>query len=127
VLANLGVARFLQSSWKLARAHGVANVAVLHRVSDLASAGGAGSVGARIAEGLLADSETLVCYAQGAGEVPAASAALGLGEAESRLLPRLGRGVALWRVAGRSFLVEHRIAPGERALVDTDARLVPVP
>ena len=126
VLANLGVARFLQSSWKLARAHGVANVAVLHRVSDLASAGGAGSVGARIAEGLLADSETLVCYAQGAGEVPAASAALGLGEAESRLLPRLGRGVALWRVAGRSFLVEHRIAPGERALVDTDARLLPL-
>ena len=28
ILANLGVARWLQASWKLSRAHGVANVAV---------------------------------------------------------------------------------------------------
>ena len=60
VLEDLGVARFLQSSWKLARAHGVANVAVVHRVSDLGAAGPAGSVAAKVAEGLLADSETLV-------------------------------------------------------------------
>lgn len=123
VLDDLAVARFLQSSWKLARAHGVANVAVLHRVSDLASAGPAGSVAAKVAEGLLSDSETLVCYGQGPAEAALAATALGLGEREAALLTRLRRGVALWRVAARSYLVEHRLAPGERALVDTDARL----
>lgn len=123
VLDDLAVARFLQSSWKLARAHGVANVAVLHRVSDLAAAGPAGSVASRVAEGLLSDSETLVCYGQGPAEAGLAAAALGLGDREAALLTRLPRGVALWRVAGRSYLVEHRLSPGERALVDTDARL----
>ncbi len=39
VLANLAVARWLQSSWKLSRAYGVANMAVLHRLSDLAAGG----------------------------------------------------------------------------------------
>jgi len=39
ILANLGVARWLQASWKLSRAYGVANVAVLHRLSDLHAVG----------------------------------------------------------------------------------------
>ncbi|MCU1494689.1 MAG: ATP-binding protein [Acidimicrobiaceae bacterium] len=124
VLANLGVARFLQSSWKLARARGIANVAVVHRVSDLAAVGGAGSAVTRLAEGLVADSETIVCYAQPASELELAATALGLSEEETRLVGRLGRGVALWKVAGRSFLVEHRLARGERELVDTDRRLL---
>ena len=123
VLDDLAVARFLQSSWKLARAHGVANVAVVHRVSDLASAGSAGSVAAKVAEGLLSDSETLVCYGQAPAEAALAGEALGLTAREAALLTRLRRGVALWRVAGRSYLVEHRLAPGEEALVDTDDRL----
>jgi type IV secretory pathway VirB4 component len=124
VLANVGVARFLQSSWKLARARGIANLAVVHRASDLAAVGGAGSVTTRLAEGLIADSETVVCYAQPAAELPGLAAALGLSEEEVRIVGGLRRGVALWRVGGRSFLVEHRLAPSERRLVDTDARLV---
>jgi type IV secretory pathway VirB4 component len=124
VLTNLGVARFLQASWKLARARGVANLAVVHRVSDLAAVGGTGSAEARLAEGLVADSETIVCYAQAPGELSAAVRVLGLSEDEAQLVGRLGRGVALWKVGGRSYLVEHRLAPDERAIVDTDARLV---
>lgn len=124
VLANLGVARFLQSSWKLARSRGIANVAVVHRVSDLAASGGTGSPESRIAEGLVADSETIVCYAQPPSELTAAGAALGLSDEEVALLAGLRRGVALWRVAGRSFLVEHRLGSRERSLVATDARLL---
>jgi hypothetical protein len=30
----------------------------------------------------------------------------------------------LWRVGTRSYLVEHRLAPAEREIVDTDRRLV---
>lgn len=124
VLDNLGVARFLQSSWKLARARGIANLAVVHRVSDLAAVGGAGSRVARLAEGLVADSETVVCYAQPPSELDLAARVLGLSDEEARIVGRLARGVALWRVGGRSFLVEHRLATAERVLVDTDARLI---
>lgn len=123
VLANLAVARWLQSSWKLSRAWGVANVAVLHRVSDLAGAGAAGSEQVALSQGLLADSETRVVYGQSPGECAAAEALLGLSEPETELLPRLGRGVALWKVGTRSFLVRHRLSPHEHALVDTDARM----
>ena len=68
ILSNLGVARWLQSSWKLSRAFGVSNVAVLHRVSDLRSVGASDSEQVALAQGLLADSETRVVYAQSPGE-----------------------------------------------------------
>ncbi len=123
VLSNIGVARWLQSSWKLSRAWGVANVAVVHRASDLAAAGAAGSEQVALAQGLLADSETRVLYAQAPGEVAATAALLGLSDTEQELLGRLGRGVALWKVGARSFLVQHRLSPHERHLVDTDARM----
>jgi hypothetical protein len=121
ILTNLGVARWLQASWKLSRAYGVANVAVLHRLSDLGAAGGAGSEQVGLAQGLLSDSETRVVYGQPPGELEAAGGLLGLTTTEADLLPQLGRGVALWKVGQRSFLVEHHLAAAERALVDTDA------
>jgi hypothetical protein len=124
ILSDLSVAQWLQSSWKLSRAWGVANVAVLHRVSDLTAAGAAGSQQVGLSQGLLADSETRVLYAQPPGECPQAASLLGLSETETELLVRLGRGVALWKVAGRSFVVQHRLSPAEWALVDTDARML---
>jgi hypothetical protein len=123
VLSNLGVARWLQASWKLSRAYGVANVAVLHRLSDLRSVGAAGSEQVGLASGLLSDSETRVVYAQVPGEVTAASELLSLSQTEAELLPQLRRGVALWKVGRRSFLVQHIVGPSERVLVDTDAAM----
>ncbi len=123
VLANLGVARWLQASWKLSRAYGVANVAVLHRVSDLQAVGAAGSEQVGLASGLLADSETRVVYGQAPGEVGAARELLSLSETEADVVPQLRRGVALWKVGRRSFLVQHVVGRGERAIVDTDAAM----
>jgi hypothetical protein len=123
ILANLGVARWLQASWKLSRAYGVANLAVLHRLSDLQAVGAAGSEQVGLAEGLLSDSETRVVYAQPAGEVPRASELLSLSPTECELLPQLRRGVALWKVGRRAFLVQHLLSPLERELVDTDAAM----
>ncbi len=120
ILSNLGVARWLQTSWKLSRAHGVANMAVLHRLSDLRSVGAAGSEQVNLAEGLLADSETRVVYAQSPGEVARTSELLGLTATEAELVTQLRRGTALWKVGRRSFLVEHRLATTERWLADTD-------
>jgi hypothetical protein len=120
ILSNLGVARWLQTSWKLSRALGVANMAVLHRLSDLRSVGTEGSEQVNLAEGLLADSETRVVYAQSPGEVARTSELLGLTDTEAELVTQLRRGMALWKVGQRSFLVEHRLASGERWLTDTD-------
>ncbi|MGO8870669.1 MAG: ATP-binding protein [Acidimicrobiales bacterium] len=120
ILSNLGVARWLQTSWKLSRAHGVANMAVLHRLSDLRSVGSAGSEQVNLAEGLLADSETRVVYAQSPGEIDRTRELLGLTDTEAELVSQLRLGMALWKVGQRSFLVEHRLASGERWLVDTD-------
>src|SRR5579875_2486288 len=123
VLANLGVARWLQASWKLSRAYGVANVAVLHRVSDLQAVGAAGSEQVGLASGLLADSETRVVYGQAPGEMTAARELLSLSETECEVVPQLRRGVALWKVGARSFLVQHVVGRQERVIVDTDAAM----
>jgi hypothetical protein len=123
ILSNLGVARWLQSSWKLSRAFGVSNVAVLHRVSDLRSVGASDSEQVALAQGLLADSETRVIYAQSPGELAAASELLSLSSTEAELLTQLRRGVALWKVGQRSFLVQHRMSALERRMVDTDGAM----
>jgi hypothetical protein len=120
ILSNLGVARWLQTSWKLSRANGVANMAVLHRLSDLRAVGEEGSEQVNLAEGLLADSETRVVYAQSPGEVARTRELLGLTDTEADLVTQLRRGMALWKIGRRSFLVEHRLASGEHGLTDTD-------
>jgi hypothetical protein len=127
ILHDLAMGRWLRAGFKLARAHGVAYAAVVHRLSDLKAAGADGSEQQRLAEGLLSDSETRVIYGQPPSEVSAAVELLGLTSTEAELLPHLPRGVALWKVGSRSFLVEHRLGRLERVLVDTDARMVPAP
>jgi type IV secretory pathway VirB4 component len=121
ILSNLGVARWLQSAWKLSRARGVANIAVLHHLSDLAATGTDGSEAVKLAQGLLADSETVVSYAQPRAELERSAQLLGLTGAEAELLPQLGKGISLWKVGRHSFLVEHYLSDFERGLVDTDA------
>jgi len=125
VLSDLAIARWLRASAKLSRAYGVATVVVVHRLSDLTSAGEQGSEQVRLARGLLADVETRIVYGQPPSEVATARDLLGLSDVEAELLPRLPRGVALWKVGTRTFLVEHRLGRAERGIVDTDARMRP--
>lgn len=120
ILSNLAIARWLQATFKLSRSFGVANIAVVHRLSDLRATGGEGSEQQRLAEGLLADSETRVVLGQSPGEAQSAAVLLGLNRTEEQLVVNLPRGVALWKVGNRSFVVEHRLASGEAQLVDTD-------
>lgn len=124
VLSELAIARWLRSNAKLSRSLGVANVVVLHRVSDLAAAGSEGSEQVRLAQGLMADAETRVVYGQPPSEIAAARDLLGLTSTEADLLPQLPRGVGLWKVGLRSCLVEHRLGAAEKALVDTDVRMI---
>jgi hypothetical protein len=126
ILHDLATARWLQASFKLSRAFGVANVAVVHRLSDLQAAGTGSSAQRRLAEGLLADSETRVVFGQSPSEVAGARTLLGLTATEASLLAHLPRAVALWRVGDRSYLVEHVLGPSESPLVDTDAAMVAI-
>ncbi len=124
LLSHLGTARWLRASLKLARQYGVSNAIVMHRLSDLLSAGDAGSEQVQLAQGLLSDTETRVIYAQAQGEIGATADLLGLKESDQEMLPELPRGVAIWKVGKSSHLVEHRLGRLEEAIVDTDSRML---
>jgi hypothetical protein len=117
------VAFYLQSCWKLCRAYGVANIAVAHRLSDLRSQADDGTATAKVAMGLLADTQTRVIFRQSADQVEEAGRLLGLSTRECLLLPQLARGVALWKVGTHTSVVTHRMAEAEQAICDTDAQL----
>ncbi|MFD9793334.1 ATP-binding protein [Streptomyces sp. NPDC059070] len=112
----------MQAQWKLSRGLGIANLMVIHRLSDLLTAGDAGSQGRALAEGLLADCSTRVIYRQETDQLHAAASLLGLTSVETGALSHLTRGRGLWKVAGRSFVVQHHLHPHEQSLFDTDAR-----
>jgi len=124
IVSSLGIGEWLQQSFKLSRGLGVQNIVVMHRLSDLRAVGAEGSREVRLAEGLLADAETKVIYAQPPDQLPQTRELLGLTDTEAELLPYLRRGWALWKVGQRSFLVQHRLSPFEQELVDTDARML---
>ena len=122
------VAQILQTSQPLpdrrgGYAHGIANLLVLHRLSDLDAVGAAGSEVRALAEGLLADCATRVIYRQETDQLASAGSALGLTRTERDLLPALPRGTGLWKVANRSYVVHHRLHPDEATVFDTDAAM----
>ena len=71
------------------------NIVVTHRVTDLGASGKEGSREARIAEGLLADTDTLVIYRQAPDQVPILRSRAGLGNTEAELTTTLRPGEAL--------------------------------
>ena len=123
LLRSLPLIRRMQAQWKLSRAHGIANLLVLHRLSDLDAVGATGSETRALAEGLLADCSTRVIYRQESDQLADASKALGLTSTERDLLPALPRGTGLWKVGGRSYVVHHRLHPDEASVFDTDAAM----
>jgi hypothetical protein len=123
LLASERTARYLQSAWKLGRAYGVANLAIVHRLSDLRSQADDGTATAKVAMGLLADTQTRILFRQSSDQVPDAKALLGLTTTEAAAVSRLCRGRALWKVGGHTAVVQHAIAPHERAFCDTDTRM----
>lgn len=123
VTSHIGVAEWLQESFKLCRGLGVQNILVVHRLPDLGASGAAGSREARIAEGLIDDADTKVIYRQSPDQRELLRGA-GLSGTEAELTTTLRPGEALWQVGARSFLVGHRCSQIEREIVFTDWRMV---
>jgi hypothetical protein len=114
----------MQAQWKLSRAWGLANLMVLHRLSDLDAVGDIGSEARGLAQGLLGDTATRILYNEPFEEAQAAGNVLGLTSVEVAQLPLLSRGEGLWRVNERAFVVRHICTPDELTLFDTDARML---
>ncbi|MHC5907750.1 ATP-binding protein [Streptomyces sp. S6] len=123
VMRHVGLLERMQAQWKLSRGLGIANLMIIHRLSDLLSAGDAGSRGRVLAEGLLADCSTRIIYRQEPDQLAAAASLLGLTGVETQAVSALTKGRGLWKVAGRSFITQHLLHPAERRLFDTDARM----
>nr|WNW40681.1 ATP-binding protein [Streptomyces sp. Li-HN-5-13] len=123
IMRHVGLLERMQQQWKLSRGLGIANLLILHRLSDLLAAGDAGSRGRVLAEGLLADCSTRIIYRQEPDQIQASMALLGLTGVEAQAIAALPRGRGLWKVAGLSFVVQHLLHPREKQLYDTDFRM----
>lgn len=123
VMRHAALLERMQSQWKLSRGLGIANMMVIHRLSDLLAAGDAGSRGRALAEGLLTDCSTRIIYRQEADQLHSAATLLGLTGVETQAVSALTKGRGLWKVAGRSFITQHLLHPRERELFDTDTRM----
>ena len=113
----------MQSQWKLSRGLGIANLLIVHRLSDLDAVGDAGSEARALARGLLGDCSTKIVYQQEVSEARHAAEQLGLTTAERDQLPDLQQGEGLWRVGGRAFVVRHLATDAERSVFDTSQRM----
>lgn len=120
LLADPHALRWLQGSWKLARAKGLSHVLVLHRWSDVAAVGDVGSAHRERAQGLLRECETAWLFRQPPDEAREMAVALGLHPREERYLSALPKGAALVRYGGYRSVV--RVQPDLRDItfIDTD-------
>jgi len=114
----------MQAQWKLSRAWGLANLMIVHRLSDLDAVGDTGSQARGLAQGLLGDTATRILYNEPYDEAAAARKVLGLASVEADQLPELAQGEGLWRIGQRAFVVRHVCTPGELDLFDTNARML---
>ncbi|MDP3713774.1 MAG: hypothetical protein Q8R60_14965 [Mycobacteriales bacterium] len=115
---------WLQALSKLARAHGVQLITVLHRPSDLTGQADHGTATQARAAGLLADAETRVLYAQTPGERTALAELLDLTAVELDLVTALPPHRALWHVGPYRAVIEHLLSTVEaEQLIDTDQHM----
>ena len=123
LMRSLPLIRRMQAQWKLSRAQGIANLMIIHRLSDLDAVGDARSESRAVAAGLLADCSTRIVYRQETDQLAATARALGLTDTERDLLPHLPRGSGLWKIPGQSHVVHHRLHAEEAAVYDTDSAM----
>ncbi|MDH2903539.1 MAG: DUF87 domain-containing protein [Actinomycetota bacterium] len=123
LLGDEATLRWLQGSWKLARARGIAHLLVLHRWSDAASVGSLGSAQRARARGLLRESETTWLFRQPPDESTEMAAVLGLSARETRCLTELVRGRALVRYGAARSLVQLRPDERDVGFVDSDGAM----
>lgn len=123
LLADDEALAWLRGSWKLARARGLSHVLVLHRWSDVAAVGDAGSARRDTAQGLLRECETAWLFREPTDEAREMALVLGLSPREERYLVALPKGVALVRYGAHRSIVRVRPDDVDARLIDTDGAM----
>lgn len=108
---------------KLARAYGLFNVLVLHKLSDLDMAGDEGSASRAAAYSLLGDSSVQVVYHQNKSEKERTIEKLGLSERQWDIVSGLRQGQGLWLLEGKPFKVQNRMSKPEVPVFNTNAAM----
>lgn len=120
LLSDEGALRWLQGSWKLARSRAISHVLVLHRWSDIAAVGDAGTRTRALAEGLLRECETTWLLRQPPDEAREMADVLGLHPREAAVLVGLTKGSVLVRYGAVSSVVRIEPTGVDLAVIDTD-------
>ena len=115
--------RRMVEQWKLARAYGIFNVLVLHKIADLEMAGDKDSRMAAMAKSLLSDADVKVIYRQDRSALKVTGSEMELSDRERALVRSLPKGTGLWRLGDSSFEVQNRLTKAELPLFDTDERM----
>ena len=123
LMADAPALRWLQGSWKLARARGLSHVLVLHRWTDVAAAGDDGSAQRERAQGLLRECESAWLFRQPADEAREMALAIGLHPREEEYLTALPKGCALVRYGPYRSIVRVRPERDDRLIIDTDSAM----
>ena len=110
----------MSEQWRLARTYGIANLLIMHKVADLNEIGDGSSGLRQKALGLLTEADTRIIYRQKHDAMRLTKEALGLTEAECEHVENLPKGMGLWKVGNRSFIVANRITTDEMAVFGTD-------
>lgn len=122
LMSHPALLRRMDAHWRLARHYGIANMLIIHRLSDLDNVGDTGSAQRSLAAALLANAETRVIYRQETDQLGTTAQTLNLTRTEATLLPTLGLGQGLWRIRNRSFLVQAQLHPAEAQLFETGSK-----
>ncbi|MCP3425827.1 DUF87 domain-containing protein [Rothia sp. AR01] len=122
-LNDPGSLQRMVAQWKLARAYGIFNILVLHKLSDLDMAGDVGSKTRAQALSLLGDSDIRVIYHQNSDQKNQTKSTLGLTSREWEKIEGFTEGRGLWKFGGLGFVVRNiRTAP-EIPIFDTDKQM----
>jgi hypothetical protein len=123
IMRQAALVRRMQAQWKLSRAYGIANLMIIHRLSDLDAVGDAASETRALATGLLADCSTRIVYRQETDQLGPTASLLGLTSTEKAVLTDLTVGEGLWRINNRAFRVQHQMTATEFETFDTAGRM----
>ncbi len=124
ILGSHGVGELLRSDYKLSRSRAICNIMVLHRLSDLFTAGDEGSRASALARGLHEDTGTHIIYRQAPGAFEHLEDVYHFSEIEADVIKTNGRGTGLWMVGRSRSIVHHEVSPDEWPIIDTDQRMI---
>ncbi|MCY0906585.1 ATP-binding protein [Arthrobacter sp. H14-L1] len=113
----------MSEQWRLARTYGIANLLIMHKVADLNEIGDSTSGHRQKALGLLTEADTRIIYRQKHDSMRLTKDALGLTEAECEQVEELPKGMGLWKVGNRSFIVANQVTSEELDVFGTDTRM----